>query len=81
MQQGRVLLPANQPWVEPFQQELLRFPGGLYDDQVDALAWLIRMIERQQPPKKPKKQKQEMSWKKRLNKMMRGGNNTGAMAA
>lgn len=40
---GQVLLPARAPWLDDFLAELLAFPGGRHDDQVDAvsqaLAW------------------------------------------
>jgi predicted phage terminase large subunit-like protein len=34
---GRVLLPVEAPWLADFESELLSFPNGRYDDQVDAL--------------------------------------------
>jgi predicted phage terminase large subunit-like protein len=34
---GRILLPSEAPWLADFEKELLDFPGGRYDDQVDAL--------------------------------------------
>jgi len=34
---GRVLLPNEAPWLADFENELLAFPSGRYDDQVDAL--------------------------------------------
>jgi hypothetical protein len=34
---GRVLIKNNQPWTVEFINELLRFPLGRHDDQVDAL--------------------------------------------
>jgi predicted phage terminase large subunit-like protein len=34
---GRILLPAEAPWLADFESELLAFPSGRYDDQVDAL--------------------------------------------
>jgi predicted phage terminase large subunit-like protein len=34
---GRVLLPNEAPWLADFESELLAFPSGRYDDQVDAL--------------------------------------------
>lgn len=43
MQQGSVMFPERAPWLEALQHELLRFPSGIRDDQVDALAWLVRM--------------------------------------
>jgi predicted phage terminase large subunit-like protein len=33
---GNVFLPESAPWVGDFVEELIRFPGGLHDDQVDA---------------------------------------------
>lgn len=66
MQQGRVLLPSNQPWVGTFTSELLRFPGGKYDDQVDALAWLIRMVAERSPPRRDKRMKKQKSWRDKL---------------
>ncbi len=34
---GRILLPNEAPWLAEFENELLAFPHGRYDDQVDAL--------------------------------------------
>jgi predicted phage terminase large subunit-like protein len=34
---GRILLPAEAIWLADFEGELLAFPSGRYDDQVDAL--------------------------------------------
>ncbi|WP_156680877.1 phage terminase large subunit [Sphingomonas profundi] len=38
---GRVLLPAQAPWLEEFQNEVRRFPNGAHDDQIDALSQLL----------------------------------------
>lgn len=68
MQQGTVVFPYGQEWVETAVSELLRFPGGLHDDIVDALAWLIRMMKDVKEPPKPGAKKFE-SWKTKLNKI------------
>jgi len=34
---GRIVLPTEAPWLADFENELLAFPSGRYDDQVDAL--------------------------------------------
>jgi predicted phage terminase large subunit-like protein len=34
---GSVRLPVKAPWLDDFVAELLAFPGGRHDDQVDAL--------------------------------------------
>lgn len=44
MQQGMVFLPKNEVFTGPLVAELLRFPNGVHDDQVDALAWLGLMM-------------------------------------
>ena len=35
---GHVWLPRSAPWLETFKDEVCRFPGGRYDDQVDSLS-------------------------------------------
>ena len=35
---GSVLLPRRAPWLEDFRRELCAFPGGRYNDQVDAFS-------------------------------------------
>jgi predicted phage terminase large subunit-like protein len=43
---GHVLLPDKAPWLDDFLAEILAFPYGRYDDQVDSmsqfLAWAVR---------------------------------------
>ena len=34
---GRVLLPETAPWLSEFEAELLAFPAGRHDDQVDSI--------------------------------------------
>lgn len=41
IESGAVLLPQSAPWLDAFRVELLAFPNGLHDDQVDALSQLI----------------------------------------
>ena len=35
---GSVLFPSKAPWLSDFTSELLAFPGGRHDDQVDSLS-------------------------------------------
>ncbi len=44
MQQGMVFLPRDALFTGPLVAELLRFPNGVHDDQVDARAWLGLMM-------------------------------------
>lgn len=36
---GQLILPADAPWLADLMHELLQFPAGKHDDQVDAIAW------------------------------------------
>ena len=38
---GRVHLPLDAPWLAEFKSEILGFPNGRFDDQVDALSQLL----------------------------------------
>ena len=44
MKQRKVFIAKGRDWTEPFVSELLRFPNGVKDDQVDALAWIGQML-------------------------------------
>lgn len=44
MEQGKVFFPRGALWVEALIAELLTFPMGKHDDQVDALAWIGQML-------------------------------------
>lgn len=35
---GQVLIPRAAPWLGAFQAEVMQFPGGRHDDQVDSMA-------------------------------------------
>ena len=41
IEDGSVLLPKDATWMDDFKMELLAFPNGKHDDQVDALSQLI----------------------------------------
>ena len=80
MQQGMVYLPRDELFTGPLVAELLRFPNGVHDDQVDALAWLGLMMTEfatyQAPPVV-----REPSWRDRLNYIMKPERNKSAMSA
>lgn len=42
---GKVYFPHSAPWVSDMQAELLNFPAGKHDDQVDALGLIGRMLD------------------------------------
>lgn len=67
VEQGRVFLPTQAPWLEPLRIELIQFPHGKHDDQVDSISqflgrqeskrWNVQRAERRSmwaPPRKRK---------------------------
>jgi predicted phage terminase large subunit-like protein len=42
-------LPGNAPWVAEFRRELLTFPAGVQDDQVDAIGLIGQLLDRVRP--------------------------------
>lgn len=65
MQQGMVSFNERAEWYDTARTEMLRFPAGAHDDQVDALAWMTTMAVGREPPAKPKV-KEPDSWRKKL---------------
>lgn len=50
-------VPRGAPWLADFQSELMSFPVGVHDDQVDALGLVGQLMDRMslgETPKKPK---------------------------
>jgi hypothetical protein len=53
-------VPTRAPWYPALRSELLSFPAGKYDDQVDALGLIGQLLDRiiaGQSPKKPEEEK------------------------
>jgi len=47
-------VPTNAPWFAEFKSELLSFPAGKHDDQVDALGLIGQLLDQMVPGQKPK---------------------------
>lgn len=45
VESGRVLIPECASWIEEFKREVNAFPRGAHDDQLDALAQLLKREE------------------------------------
>jgi predicted phage terminase large subunit-like protein len=46
---GAVWLPRRAPWLEDFRRELCAFPGGRYNDQVDAFSQALACAFERRP--------------------------------
>jgi len=46
---GHVLLPESAPWLDDFLAEILNFPYGRYDDQVDSLSQFLIWATKPRP--------------------------------
>lgn len=44
IESGKVLLPANAAWLADFQTEIVNFPKGKHDDQVDSLSQFLNWV-------------------------------------
>ncbi len=44
-EQGRIRLPAQAPWLQDLEEELLSFPNGKHDDQVDSIVQFLAAID------------------------------------
>lgn len=45
---GQVALPHYASWLSGFEQEILQFPNGKHDDQVDALSQYLNWVRQKQ---------------------------------
>ena len=59
--QGRMALsglyvPARAPWLADFRSELLHFPAGVHDDQVDAIGLVGQLLDKMVKGRMPKVQ-------------------------
>lgn len=77
MQQGMVSFNADAEWYDAARLEMLRFPAGAHDDQVDSISWMTQMAIGREPPAKVK-HKEPASWRDKLNL---GGGKGSHMAA
>lgn len=68
-------VPHNAPWYPDFRSELLSFPAGKHDDQVDAIGLVGQLLDRMMSGSKPRlvekpirdrwdrKDREEVNWK------------------
>lgn len=41
---GRIAIPQDAPWLVEFQREVVHFPNGKYDDQIDSLSQFLKWL-------------------------------------
>jgi hypothetical protein len=82
MQQRKVTFPRQADWMPVVLKEFLRFPAGMHDDTIDALAWSIFMCSGKTPPNgaRAKGPKTEKTVAEKV-KMALGGPKTGGFMA
>ena len=66
MQLGKVFFDKRAPYFTDLHKEFLHFPAGKHDDQVDAVAWTIRLTLSRSAPKREIKEPKMPSWRDRL---------------
>lgn len=81
IQRRKVFFPRNAAWTPSMVAELLRFPKGKHDDQVDALAYIALNVNEVSVPTSKALDEQRKSWRDTLWKHLRGPKTTGHMAS
>lgn len=66
MQLGKVYFDKQAPYFTELQKELLHFPAGKHDDQIDSLAWAIRLTLTKAAPKPRVTEPKLPSWRDKL---------------
>lgn len=66
MQAGKVHFNKDLPHFTELQKEMLHFPAGKHDDQIDALAWAVRLTLSRSAPRPVDKTPKLASWKDKL---------------
>jgi predicted phage terminase large subunit-like protein len=47
---GQVLIPESASWLEDFKTEVLTFPNGRHDDQIDSMVQFLKWIKERRNP-------------------------------
>ena len=69
MRQGGVHFDVESEWFPSFEQELLRFDRGQYDDQVDSIAWL-GLVLNQMVTAPTVEEQSDIDWEEEYNETM-----------
>lgn len=66
MQIKKVYFDKSAAYFTELQKEMLYFPAGKHDDQVDALAWVVRLTLQFAPPREEVRRPHVKSWRDKL---------------
>lgn len=69
MQLGKVYFDKQAPYFTELMKEMLHFPAGKHDDQIDSLAWAIRLTLSRAAPRDERPVQKIKSWKDELRGM------------
>ena len=78
MQLGKVFFDKNAPYWTELQKEMLHFPAGKHDDQIDSLAWAVRLTLSRAAPRDERLTPKTKSWKDKLSISPLGGSHMAA---
>ena len=80
MQLGKVYFDKQAPYFTELMKEMLHFPAGKHDDQIDSLAWAIRLTLARAAPRDQRPTLKVKSWKDELRAYMgsKGGSHMAA---
>jgi hypothetical protein len=45
IESGKVFLPTGAPWLDEYKREVLAFPYGRFDDQVDSTSQYLNWLK------------------------------------
>jgi len=76
MQIGKMYFDKMAVWFTDLYKEMLHFPAGKHDDQIDGLAWAVRLTLTRSAPREKLHEPKVKSWKDDLNRFMAGGQGT-----
>ena len=80
MQQGMVSFDEGASWFQSLKNEMLSFPAGKNDDQVDALAYIYLMLESMTTPYVPTPRPKK-SWRDKIPTLTKTRSTGSAMTA
>lgn len=73
MQIAKLYFDKMATWFTDLYKEMLHFPAGKHDDQVDGLSWAVRLTLTRSAPREQRHEPKVKSWKDGLSRFLPGG--------